>query len=107
VEIRIRGSCTGAEVAFFVDGSAKGFIVGAKVGSLIGAEGSPGGSLVGAEVIGAKVGSLIGAEWSPGGSLVGAEVSSLVRAFSVGGGSGGSGLAPVGTVIISFASPFI
>jgi hypothetical protein len=60
VEIRIKGSCTGAGVAFFVDGSAKGFIVGAKVGSLIGAEGSPGGS------------------------LVGAEVSSLVRASSVG-----------------------
>jgi hypothetical protein len=45
VEIRVKGSCAGAEVTFFVDGGAKGFLVGAKVGSLIGAKGV-GGSCV-------------------------------------------------------------
>jgi len=110
VEIRAKGSSAGAEVAFFVDGGAKGFLVGAEVGSLIGAKGSSGGSLDGSakgSLVGAKVGSLVGAEGSPGGSLVGAEVSSLVRAVSVGAGSGGSSLAPDGTVGISFGTPLM
>jgi hypothetical protein len=78
MEVRVKGSCTGAEVAFSVDGGAKGFFVGAEVGSLIGAKGSPGGSFVGAD-----------------------------RASSVGAGSGGLSLAPVGTVGISFGTPLM
>jgi hypothetical protein len=91
VEIRVKGSCAGAESAFSVDGGANDFLVGAEVSSLVGA----------------KVGSLVGAEGFPGGLFVGAEVSSLVRAAFVGAGSGGSSLAPDGTVGISFEIPLM
>jgi hypothetical protein len=129
VEVRVKGSCAGAESAFFVDGGAKGFLVGAEVNSLIRTKGSPigilegsvNGSLVGVKgspigilegsakgpLVRVKDGSLAEAEGFPGGSLVGAEVSSLVRAASVGARSRVSSLAPDGTVGISFETPLM
>jgi hypothetical protein len=106
VEIRVKGSCAGAESAFSVDGGANGFLVGAEVSSLIRTEGPLEGSAKGSFVR-VKVCSLARAEAFSGGSLVGAEVSFLVRAASVGAGSGGSSLAQDGTVGISFETPLM
>jgi hypothetical protein len=107
VEAKVKGSCAGAESAFFVDGGAKGFLVGSEVNSLIRTKGSPIGILEGSAkgpLVRVKDGSLAEAEGFPGGSLVGAGVSSLVRAIFVGAGSGGSSLASDGTVGISFGT---
>jgi hypothetical protein len=110
VEIRVNGSCAGAESAFFVDRGAKGFLVGAEVNSLIRTKVSPIGILEGSakgSLIRVKGGSLAEAEGFSGGSLVGAEVSSLVRAAFAGAGSGGLSWAPDGTVGSSFGTPWI
>jgi hypothetical protein len=110
VESKVKGFCAGAESAFFVDGGAKGFLVGAEVNSLIRTKGSPIGILEGSAkglLVRVKGGSLVEAEGFPGGSLVGAEVSSLVRAAFAGAGSGGLSLAPDGTVGISFGTPLM